>query len=219
MGASESMGAGGAIGATGAMDRAAAWQLVQDSVAQPGLRRHMLAVEAAMRFYAARLNEDAETWGLAGLLHDFDWEMHPTLEDHPRKGAEILRARGCDENVVGAILSHNTEGTGVERGRAIDFALLACDEVTGLISAVALVRPSKDVRDVELKSIQKRWKERIFAAGVDRPHVEEATADFSRVCFAGELELWQHVGNVLQAMQERAVEIGLAGPQAEVTRA
>ena len=195
------------------MDRASAWQLVTESVAQPGLRRHMLAVEAAMLYYAARLGENAEAWGLAGLLHDFDWEMHPTLEDHPRKGAEILRARGCDENVVRAILSHNTEGTGVERERPIDFALLACDEVTGLISAVALVRPSKDVRDVELKSIQKRWKEKIFAAGVDRPHVEEATADFSRVCFGGGLDLWQHVGNVLQAMQGRAVEIGLAGPQ------
>jgi putative nucleotidyltransferase with HDIG domain len=211
------MGASQSMGRSGAMDREGAWQLVQESVAQAGLRRHMLAVEAAMRFYAARLDEDPEAWGLAGLLHDFDWEMHPTLEDHPRKGAEILRARGVDENVVRAILSHNTEGTGVERQHPIDFALLACDEVTGLISAVALVRPSKDVRDVELKSIQKRWKEKIFAAGVDRPHVEEATADFSRVCFAGGLELWQHVGNVLQAMQGRAVEIGLAGPQTEVS--
>ncbi len=119
------------------MDRDTAYAIVTEHVKNEGLIRHMLSVEAGMRAYAAKYGEDPEPWGLAGLLHDFDWEMHPTLEDHPRKGAEILRARGCDENVVGAILSHNTEGTGVERGRAIDFALLACDEVTGLISAVA----------------------------------------------------------------------------------
>jgi putative nucleotidyltransferase with HDIG domain len=192
-------------------NRDAAWKLVTDHVEQPGLRRHMLAVEAAMRFYADRLGEDRDTWGLAGLLHDFDWEIHPSLEDHPKKGAEILRAHGFDETVVRAILSHNTEGTGVERERPIDFALLACDEITGLVSAAALVRPSKDVRDVEVKSIQKRWKEKTFAAGVDRPHVESATADFSRVCFGGSLDLWQHVGNVLAAMQGAAAELGLDG--------
>ena len=195
-------------------DRALAWKLVTDHVAQPGLRRHMLAVEAAMRFYADRLGEDPEPWGLAGLLHDFDWEIHPSLEDHPKKGCEILRARGFDETVVHAILSHNTEGTGVERERPIDFALLACDEITGLVSAAALVRPSKDVREVEVKSIQKRWKEKTFAAGVDRPHVESATADFSRVCFDGSLDLWQHVGNVLAAMQGAAAELGLDGGSA-----
>jgi putative nucleotidyltransferase with HDIG domain len=192
-------------------NRDAAWKLVTDHVEQPGLRRHMLAVEAAMRFYADRLGEDRDTWGLAGLLHDFDWEIHPSLEDHPKKGAEILRAHGFDEAVIRAILSHNTEGTGVERERPIDFALLACDEITGLVSAAALVRPSKDVRDVEVKSIQKRWKEKTFAAGVDRPHVESATADFSRVCFGGSLDLWQHVGNVLAAMQGAAAELGLDG--------
>ena len=93
----------------------------------------------------------------------------------------------------------------------MDYALLACDEVTGLVIAAALVRPSKDVRDVELKSIQKRWKEKAFAAGVDRPHVESATADFSAACFAGQLDLWQHVGNVLAAMQGAAAELDLDG--------
>lgn len=197
------------------MTRDQAWQIVTEHVEAAGLRRHMQAVEAAMRFYAARLGEDAETWGAAGLLHDFDWEIHPTLEDHPRKGAEILRQRGVDETVIRAILSHNTEGTGVERERPIDYALLACDEITGLILAAALVRPSKDLRDVEVKSIQKRWKERAFAAGVDRPHVEQATADFSAACFAGGLGLWDHVGNVLVAMKGVAAELGLAGPAAE----
>jgi putative nucleotidyltransferase with HDIG domain len=193
------------------MDRAAAWELVATHVQAPGLRRHMLAVEAAMRGYATRLHEDPETWGLAGLLHDFDWEIHPALERHPAEGAPMLRDQGCPETVVRAILSHNTAGTGVARERPIDFALLACDEVTGLVIAAALVRPSKDVRDVELKSLQKRWKEKAFAAGVDRPHVEAATADFSRACFDGALGLWDHVANVLAAMQGAAAALELDG--------
>jgi putative nucleotidyltransferase with HDIG domain len=184
---------------------------VQELVKSDNLRKHMLAVEAAMRDYAQRLGADRETWGLAGLLHDFDWEIHPTLEAHPRDGAPILRGRGVAEPVVQAILAHNTEGTGVVRSAPLDYALLACDEVTGLISAAALIRPSKDVRDVPLKSIQKRWKEKAFAAGVDRTHVEQATADFSRECFGGNLELWQHVDNVLRSMQGIAGELGLDG--------
>jgi predicted hydrolase (HD superfamily) len=144
-------------------------------------------------------------------LHDFDWEIHPTLETHPRDGAPLLRARGCPEEVVQAILAHNTEGTGVERTRPLDFALLACDEITGLVIAAALVRPSKDVREVEVKSIQKRWKEKAFAAGVDRDHVEAVTADFSRACFAGALTLPEHIGNVLAAMQARAADLDLDG--------
>ena len=164
-----------------------------------------------MRFYAGKLGADAESWGLAGLLHDYDWEIHPTLESHPKDGVPLLRERGCPEEVVQAILSHNEEATGVARKAPIDFALLACDEVTGLVIAAALVRPSKDVREVELKSIQKRWKEKSFAAGVDRPHVESATADFSSACFGGQLDLWQHVGNVLAAMQGVAAELELDG--------
>jgi predicted hydrolase (HD superfamily) len=164
-----------------------------------------------MRFYARRLEEDEEAWGLAGLLHDYDWEIHPSLERHPAEGAALLRERGCDESVVRAILSHNTAGTGVERERPIDYGLLACDEVTGLISAAALIRPSKDLREVPLKSVRKRWKEKAFAAGVDRDHVAAATADFSRECFDGGLELWEHVGNVLEAMKGIAVELELDG--------
>lgn len=193
------------------MDRDAAWQIVTEHVEAAGLRRHMVAVEAAMRHYASLLGGDPELWGLAGLLHDFDWEIHPALDRHPREGAPILRERGCPEDVVRAILSHNTEGTGVERREPMDFALLACDEVTGLIIAAALVRPSKDVREVPLKSVRKRWKESSFAAGVDRQHVEEATADFSRACFGGELELWQHVENVLTAIQGAAELLELDG--------
>jgi putative nucleotidyltransferase with HDIG domain len=193
------------------MTRDEALAIVHQHVQAPGLRRHMLAVEAAVRSYASRLGGDPETWGLAGLLHDYDWEVHPTLESHPRDGAALLRQRGCPEEVVQAILAHNTAGTGVGRQQPLDFALLACDEVTGLVIAAALVRPSKDVREVELKSIQKRWKERAFAAGVDRAHVEEVTADFSRACFGGGLDLWQHVGNVVAAMQAAAAELELDG--------
>jgi putative nucleotidyltransferase with HDIG domain len=193
------------------MQREQAWQLVTRYVQAPGLRRHMLAVEAAMRRYAAQLDGDPQLWGLAGLLHDFDWEIHPTLEDHPAKGAPILRAAGCPEEVVRAILSHNTVATGVERSAPIDFALLACDEVTGLVIAAALVRPSKDVHEVELKSLQKRWKEKSFAAGVHRDEVAAATDDFSRACFAGQLDLWRHLGNVLAAMQAEAAALELDG--------
>jgi predicted hydrolase (HD superfamily) len=148
---------------------------------------------------------------MAGLLHDFDWEIHPTLESHPAEGAPILRERGCDEIVVRAILSHNTAGTGVERTTPIDFALLACDEITGLLSASALVRPDKDVRSVAISSVRKKWKDKAFARGVDRAHVQSVTEDFSRSCFGGGLELWEHVGNVLAAMQGVAAELDLDG--------
>jgi putative nucleotidyltransferase with HDIG domain len=193
------------------MNREQAWKLVEENVAQVGLRRHMLAVEAAMRLYAGKLGEDPETWGLAGLLHDWDWEIHPTLESHPKAGAPILAERGCPEVVVRAILAHNPEGTGVEAESRLDFGLRACDEITGLVIAAALVRPSKDVRDVEVKSVKKRWKERSFAAGVDRAEVERATADFSRVAFDGALDLWAHAGNVLAAMQGVAGALDLDG--------
>jgi putative nucleotidyltransferase with HDIG domain len=193
------------------MDRTAGYSLMTAHVADQGLRRHMLAVESAMRAYAQRLGGDAEVWGLAGLLHDFDWEIHPTLESHPAEGAPILRGAGCDETVVRAILSHNTAGTGVERETPMEFALLACDEITGLLSASALVRPDKDIRQVQIPSVQKKWKDKAFARGVDRAHVQSATDDFSRACFAGSLELWSHVANVLAAMQGVAAELDLDG--------
>ena len=193
------------------MDREAAWNLVTENVQAVGLRRHMLAVEAAMRHYAARLGGDVEEWGLAGLLHDWDWEIHPELHRHPLEGIPRLRELGAPESVVQAILAHNPQGTGVAAAHPLDFALLACDEVTGLVIAAALVRPSKDVRDVEVKSIKKRWKERAFAAGVNREEVEQATAHFSRACFGGALDLWEHVGNVLAAMQGAAAALDLDG--------
>ena len=193
------------------MDRETAWGIVCEFVKDAGLRRHMLAVESAMHGYSAKLGGDAETWALAGLLHDFDWEIHPTLEDHPAKGAPILRGRGVPEVVVRCILSHNEAHTGVRPESAMEHALLACDEVTGLIIATALVRPTKDLREVEIKSVQKKWKLPAFAAGVDRPFVEEATKRFSAECFGGKLELWEHVGNVLAFMQVHAARLDLDG--------
>ena len=121
------------------MTRDQAWQIVCEHVKDTGLRRHMVAVESAMRSYAPRLGGDAERWGLAGLLHDFDWEIHPTLTDHPAKGAAILRARGVDEEIVRCILSHNPSSTGISPASPMEFALTACDEITGLIIATALV--------------------------------------------------------------------------------
>ncbi|MEE8522802.1 MAG: HD domain-containing protein [Thermoanaerobaculia bacterium] len=197
------------------MDRETGWQILTEHVKEPNLRRHMLAVEAATRWYADKLEQDPEIWGLAGLLHDFDWEIHPTLEAHPKEGVPILRQRGCPDEVLQAILAHNTAGTGVERQEPLDFALLACDEITGLIIAASLVRPKKDVRALKVKSVKRSWKDKLFAAGVDRQHVTEVTADFSGRCFDGKLELWEHVGNVLTAMKGVAAELGLDGRLAQ----
>jgi putative nucleotidyltransferase with HDIG domain len=199
------------------MDRDTAWQTVTEHVKDPGLRRHMVAVEAAMHWYAERLGGDADVWGLAGLLHDYDWEIHPTLEGHPREGTPLLRERGCPEEVVQAILAHNSAGTGVERRSPMDFALLACDEITGLIIAATLVRPAKDIGQITVKSVKRNWKDKLFTRQIDRGEIEEATADFSRECFAGKLELWQHVGNVLEAMQGIAAELHLDGRLAQAS--
>jgi len=196
------------------MDRATGWDVLAEYVKDPGLRRHMIAVEAAMRWYARRLDADPEAWGLAGLLHDFDWEIHPTTEQHPAEGAPILRQRGCPEDVVQAILAHNSAGSGVAPNAPIDFALCACDEITGLIIAGAYVRPQKDVRKMKVKSVKRNWKDKHFCAAVSREEVAEATESFSAQCFSGELQLWDHVGNVLTAMKEVAAELELDGRMA-----
>jgi putative nucleotidyltransferase with HDIG domain len=192
-----------------------AWEIVCEFVQDPGLRRHMLAVAAAMGYYAELLDEDADYWETVGLLHDFDWEIHPDLNRHPMAGAPILRERGWDEETIRTILSHYSEGSGVEREKPIDFALMANDEITGLIVATTLVRPSKDIADVTVKSIRKKWNNRAFAAGVNRDDVERETADFSRVCFDGQLDLWSHVANVLAAMQGAAADLQLDGSLAQ----
>lgn len=197
------------------IDRETAWGILTEHVEDRGLRRHMQAVEAAMRYYAGRLDEDPERWGMAGLLHDFDWEIHPTTEQHPKDGAPILRDRGVPEDVVQAILAHNPEGSGVDAAKPMDWALKACDEVTGLIIAASLVRPHKDVRKVKVKSVKRNWKDKLFCAAVSREEIIENTEDFSQHCFDGKLEIWQHVGNVLEAMKAVAEDLDLDGRMAK----
>jgi putative nucleotidyltransferase with HDIG domain len=190
-------------------DRQDAWDLVCEYTQNINLRRHMLAVEAGMRAYARRFGEDEELWGLVGLIHDFDYERYPDVatDGHPNTGAPILRERGYDEMVVRAVLSHATEVTGVERQTRMEHALYAVDELTGLITAVALVRPSKDIRDVKVKSVKKKWKDKAFAAGVHREDIEAGAAALA-------IDLWEHVGVVLAAMQGIAGELGLDGANA-----
>ncbi len=201
------------------MDRDHAFAILTEHVKDHGLRRHMLAVEAAMRYYASHLGADPETWGIAGLLHDFDWEIHPTIEKHPKDGAPILRQRGVTEEVVQAILAHNPEGTGVEPSSPMDFALRACDEITGLIIAATLVRPAKDIRQIKVKSIKRNWKDKLFCAAVDRGEIDETTQAFSEQCFDGGLERWQHVGHVITAMQQVAPALDLDGRLAKSPQA
>src|SRR5512138_2320657 len=183
------------------MTREEALALVQEYVKNEGLVRHMLSVEAAMRFYAEKFSEDVERWGLIGLLHDFDWEIHPTLEEHPQAGAPILRERGVPEEIVRAILSH-ADHTGVPRETPMQKALYACDEITGLVTAVALVRPSRSLYDLTSSSVKKKWKDKAFAAGANRDEITRATQEFG-------LDLWEHTDNVILAMRAIAPQLGL----------
>ena len=185
------------------MDRNTALDIVCEYVKNENLIRHMLAVEAAMRFYAAKFGDDEETWGITGILHDFDWEIHPTLEGHPQAGAPILRERGVPEVIVRAVLSH-ADHTGIPRQTRMEKALYACDEITGLITAVALVRPSRSLSDLEASSVKKKWKDRAFAAGANRDEIAKAAQEF-------DIELWEHVSNVILAMRTIAPRLGLTG--------
>jgi len=186
------------------MDRAEAWQLVTEYTTQPHLLRHMLAVEAAMRAYAERFGENPDLWGLVGLLHDFDYERYPdiSVEGHPVVGAKILRERGCPEEVVRAILSHAEDITGVKPESLMERTLVAVDELTGFLVAVALVRPTKSILDVEVKSVRKKWKVKEFAAAVNRQQIEEAAAAIN-------MPLDEHIQVVLDAMKANAEALGL----------
>ena len=184
------------------MNRDDALKIVRQYVKNENLVRHMMAVEAAMAVYAKKFGEDEEKYRVTGLLHDFDWEIHPTLEGHPQKGSDILRSRGIDEKIIRAILSH-AKHTGISRDSNMEKALFAIDELTGLITTTALVRPSKKIIDVEVKSIKKKWKDKGFAAGVNREEVEQGARELG-------VDLWdEHVPTVLKAMQEIATDLGL----------
>ena len=183
------------------MDRSEALSLVHEYVKSESLVRHMLAVEAAMRFYAQKLGQDQEIWGLTGLLHDFDWEIHPTAREHPVDGSPILREHGVSEDIVRAILSHGSN-TGIPRETPMEKALTACDEITGLITAVALVRPSRSLSDLTSSSVKKKWKDKAFAAAVNRDEIAQSAQEFG-------VDLWEHVDNVILAMRQIAPELGL----------
>lgn len=185
------------------MDRKSALEIVREYIQNPGLVNHMLAVESAMRFYAYRLGEPEETWGITGLLHDFDWEIHPTAEAHPLQGAPILRQKGVPEEIVNAILSHG-DNLKIPRVTQLEKGLYACDEITGLITAVALVRPSKSLYDLESSSVKKKWKDKAFAAGTNREEMANGAQEFG-------VPLWEHCDNVITAMRTIAPEIGLVG--------
>lgn len=185
------------------MNRDEALKIVHEYVKNENLIHHMLAVEAAMRFYARKFGEDEDLWGIAALLHDFDWEIHPTLEDHPLAGAPILKEKGVPEVIIRAILSH-ADHTGVPRQSLMERALFACDEITGLITAVALVRPSKSIHDVKVKSVKKKWKDKSFAAGANRADIAKGAEELG-------IDLWEHTENVLTAMQSVAGDLGLEG--------
>ena len=188
------------------MDRTQALGIVHEFIKNPNLVNHMFCVEAAMRYYAAKLDQNVDTWGITGLLHDFDWEIHPTLEEHPSAGAPLLRERKVPEEIVRAILSH-ADHTGFPRQSLMEKALYACDEITGLITAVALVRPSRSLHDLKVSSVKKKWKDRAFAAGANREEIQAAVEEFG-------MDLWEHTANVIEAMRLIAPQIGLDGSAA-----
>ncbi len=185
------------------MKREDALAIVNEFIRNQNLVKHMLAVEASMQDCAVRHSENPDEWGIAGLLHDFDWEIHPTLESHPQDGAPLLREREVPEKIIRCILSH-ADHTGVPRESIMEKALFACDEVTGLITAVALVRPSKSIHDVKIKSVRKKWKDKRFAANVIRDDIALGAQELS-------LELWEHVGNIITSMQRISSDLGLSG--------
>jgi putative nucleotidyltransferase with HDIG domain len=181
---------------------------MHEYTASDSLRKHMLSVEAAMRAYASRFGEDANRWGLAGLVHDFDYERYPNeahsaTEDHPAHGVRVLREHGYPEDILQAILGHATY-SGVPRETLMAKALFAVDELTGLITATALVRPSRNVHDVDARSVRKKMKDKAFARGVNRDDVLRGASELA-------VELDEHIQFVIDAMRSSAEAIGLAG--------
>jgi putative nucleotidyltransferase with HDIG domain len=188
--------------------REEALALMHEYTASDSLRKHMLSVEAAMRAYAAKFGEDVERWGITGLVHDFDYERYPNeahspTEEHPAEGVRILRSKGFPEDILEAILGH-ARYSGVPRVSMMAKTLFAVDELTGLITATALVRPTRNLLEVEAKSVRKKMKDKAFARGVSREDVTEGAADLG-------VDLDAHISFVLGAMQRIAPELGLAG--------
>jgi putative nucleotidyltransferase with HDIG domain len=183
--------------------RQAAWDLLCEYTTNDNLRRHALAVEAAVAGYARRFGEDVEAWSAVALLHDFDYERWPDLADHPFRGAEILRERGYPDFVVHAVLSH-ADHTNTPRETRLEHTLFACDEMAGFITAASLVRPSKSVLDLEASSVIKRMKDKAFARAVSRDDLRKGAEEIG-------LPLADHITNVIESMRGIAAELGLKG--------
>ena len=186
-----------------ALDRSQAWGLLCEYTQSESLRKHMLAVEACMRAYARKFGEDENKWGITGLLHDFDYEKYPTPAEHPFVGNKILEDRGYPEDVRRAILSH-ADYSGVKRESRMEKTLYACDEVSGFITASALVKPNKSLAEVEAKSVRKKMKDKAFARSVNRDDIINGAADLG-------VDLEEHIAFCIEAMKGIAGELGLAG--------
>jgi putative nucleotidyltransferase with HDIG domain len=188
------------------MDRQQAWEIVCEFVKSDSLRKHMLAVETCVTAYARQLGEDQEKWAVTALLHDFDWEIHPNLPDHPTKGEPILAERGVSGEIRRAILSH-ADFTGIPRVTPLEKTLFACDELAGFLTACAYVKPGRSIQEVELKSVRKKLKDKAFARAVNRGDIVNGAAEMG-------VDLDRHIEFCIQAMQQRAAELGLAGSSA-----
>jgi putative nucleotidyltransferase with HDIG domain len=188
------------------LDRRQAWGLLCEYTQSESLRKHMLAVEACMRAYARKFGQDENKWGITGLLHDFDYEKYPTPAEHPFVGNKILEERGYPEDVRRAILSH-ADYSGVKRENQMEKALYACDEVSGFITASALVKPNKSLAEVEAKSVRKKMKDKAFARSVNRDDIINGAADLG-------VDLEEHIAFCIEAMKGIAGELGLAGASA-----
>jgi len=189
--------------------REAAWYLLTEFTQSEGLRKHALAVEACMRAYARKMGGDEALWGLAGLIHDFDYERWPSAQDHPYRGNEILKERGYSEEIRRAIMSH-AEYTGVSRDTPMEKALFACDELAGFLTACALVKPGKSLAEVEAKSVRKKMKDKAFARSVNRDDIINGAADLG-------VDLEEHIAFCIEAMKGIAGEMGLDGGAAKST--
>jgi putative nucleotidyltransferase with HDIG domain len=186
-----------------AIDRESAWCLLTEFTQSESLRKHALSVEACMRAYARKLGRDEDLWGVVGLLHDFDYEKYPSLDDHPYKGNEILKERGYPDEIRRAIMSH-AEYTSVTRDTPMEKALFACDELAGFITAVALIKPGKSLAEVDVKSVRKRMKDKAFARKVNREDIVNGAAGLG-------VDLEEHISFCIEALKPIADQLGLDG--------
>ena len=191
------------------MNRDEAWEILCEYTKGEALRKHGLAVEAAMRAYARKYGEDEEMWGCVGLLHDFDYEMHPNAEEHPKKGAPILRERGVPEEIVHAVLCHAfyLDDLGVVRENNMDRAIFAVDELSGFITAVALVKPGKSIDEVDVRSVRKKMKDKGFARAVRREDITDGAEVLG-------VDLDEHIAFCIEALKPVAAKLGIAGTSA-----